>query len=130
MNKRWFLSQFFVAGTTAIPICSAYGQSDWQCPTMPADLTAGWALVLMSASAHQIDAAKQDSARVIVRPRLHSAAVLATGVWTATGLVSFQSYGIAPRALLLDHPKLRTLAMSSGMPPGPMASLMVGPLAL
>jgi hypothetical protein len=63
-------------------------------------------------------------------------AIVTTGVWTATGLVSFESYGIAPRALLLDYPKLRTLGlfpMGKGMMPGPMAgpiaSLMAGPVA-
>ena len=63
-------------------------------------------------------------------------AIVNTGVWTATGLVSFESYGIAPRALLLDYPKLRTLGlfpMGKGMTPGPMAgpmaSLMAGPIA-
>jgi hypothetical protein len=58
--------------------------------------------------------------------------IVSTGVWTATGLVSFESYGIAPRALLLEYPKLRTLGlfpMGKGMPPGPMAGLMAGPLA-
>ncbi len=57
-------------------------------------------------------------------------AIVTTGVWTATGLVSFESYGIAPGALLVDYPKLRTLGpMGRGMLPGPMASLMAGPLA-
>ena len=57
-------------------------------------------------------------------------AVVTTGVWTATGLVSFESYGIDPRALLLDYPKLRTFGlMGRGMMPGPMASLIAGPLA-
>ena len=56
--------------------------------------------------------------------------IVTTGVWTATGLVSFQSYGIAPGALLLDYPKLRTTGpMGRGMMPGPMAGLMAGPLA-
>jgi hypothetical protein len=58
--------------------------------------------------------------------------IVNTGVWTATGLVSFSSYGIAPRALLLDYPKLRTLGlfpMGKGMPPGPMAGLMAPPVA-
>jgi hypothetical protein len=58
--------------------------------------------------------------------------IVNTGVWTATGLVSFSSYGIAPRALLVDYPRLRTLGlfpMGKGMMPGPMASLMAGPVA-
>ena len=56
--------------------------------------------------------------------------IVTTGVWTATGLVSFQSYGIAPGALLLEYPKLRTLGpMGRGMMPGRMAGLMAGPLA-
>ena len=33
--------------------------------------------------------------------------IVITGVWTATGLVSFQSYGIAPWPLLPDYPQLR-----------------------
>ncbi len=57
-------------------------------------------------------------------------AIVTTGVWTATGLVSFESYGIDPRALLLDYPKLRTVGlMGRGMMPGPMAGLMAGPVA-
>jgi hypothetical protein len=58
--------------------------------------------------------------------------IINVGVWTATGLVSFQFYGITLRALLLDYPKLRTLGlfpMGKGMMPGPMASLMAGPVA-
>ncbi len=58
--------------------------------------------------------------------------IVITGVWTATGLVSFESYGVDPRALLLDYPKLRTLGpfpMGRGMMPGPMAGLMAGPVA-
>jgi hypothetical protein len=59
-----------------------------------------------------------------------------TGVWTATGLVSFQSYGIAPFALLRDYPQLRTVGtFSMGRPmmprmmmAGPMGMLMAGPL--
>jgi hypothetical protein len=62
-------------------------------------------------------------------------AMMITGVWTATGLVSFQFYGIAPFALLRDYPQLRTLGMfpmggpMMFMRAGPMASWMAGPLA-
>jgi hypothetical protein len=58
--------------------------------------------------------------------------ILATGVWTATGLVSFQSYGLAPGALLAEYPQFRAftpLAMGKGMMPGTMAVLMAGPVA-
>src|SRR5437870_2664752 len=58
--------------------------------------------------------------------------IVTSGVWTATGLVSFQSYGIAPGVLLLDYPKLRTLGlfpMGRGLMPGLMASLISGPVA-
>ena len=64
--------------------------------------------------------------------------ISATGVWTATRLVSFEPYGIVPFALLRDYPQLRTVRMSSmGRPmmpglmmaAGPMAALMPGPLA-
>ena len=58
--------------------------------------------------------------------------IVTTGVWTATALVSFKSYGIAPGALLVDYPKLRTLGPSSmrrSMMSGPMAGLMAGPIA-
>jgi hypothetical protein len=62
--------------------------------------------------------------------------IVTTGVWTATGLVSFESYGIAPGALLRDYPQFRTLGvLSKGdfiepglMMAGPMG-LMAGPLA-
>jgi hypothetical protein len=56
--------------------------------------------------------------------------IVSTGVWEAAGLVSFQSYGIAPRVLLLDYPKLRTLGpMGRGMTPGRIPGLVAGPLA-
>ncbi len=57
--------------------------------------------------------------------------VITTGVWTATGLVSFDSYGIAPAALLRDYPQFRALgALPMGkMMPGPIASMMAGPIA-
>jgi hypothetical protein len=63
--------------------------------------------------------------------------IVTTGVWTATGLQSFESYGIAPGALLRDYPQFRTFgAFSKGdfvkpgpMMAGPMASMMAGPLA-
>jgi hypothetical protein len=58
--------------------------------------------------------------------------IVATGIWTATALVSFQSYGTALGALLHDYPQFRALgAFPTGGPimRGPMASLMAGPLA-
>jgi hypothetical protein len=63
--------------------------------------------------------------------------IVTTGVWTATGLVSFESYGIAPGALLRDYPQFRTLGvLSTGdfiepglMMAGPMG-LMAGPMGL
>jgi len=56
--------------------------------------------------------------------------IVATGVWTATELVSFQSYGVAAGALQLDHPKLRTSGpVAMGKMPGPVGALMVGPMA-
>jgi hypothetical protein len=60
--------------------------------------------------------------------------VLTTGVWTATGLQSFESYGIAPGALLRDYPQLRTLGaspMGGRMTPGlTMEGPMAGPMGL
>lgn len=58
--------------------------------------------------------------------------IVTTGVWTATGLLSFESYGIAPGALLRDYPQFRRLGpfpSGRGMMPGPMASLLAGPVA-
>ena len=63
--------------------------------------------------------------------------ILTTGVWTATGLESFEPYGIAPGALLRDYPQFRTLGlfpkgdfMRPGfMMAGPMG-LMAGPMGL
>lgn len=63
--------------------------------------------------------------------------IVATGVWTAIALVSFQSYGLAPGALLRDYPGLRAVGtFTKGDPraprpmmPGPMANWMFGPLA-
>jgi len=37
--------------------------------------------------------------------------IVSTGVWTATELVSFQPYGIAPFELQRDYPQLRTVGM-------------------
>jgi hypothetical protein len=63
--------------------------------------------------------------------------IATTGVWTATGLASFECYGIAPGALLRDYPQFRTLGAFPGkgglmepgfMMAGPMG-LMTGPLA-
>jgi hypothetical protein len=57
--------------------------------------------------------------------------IVTTGVWTAAGLVSFESYGIAPGALQLDYPKFRAFGASSGgKMPGPMAAMMAGPIAV
>jgi len=58
--------------------------------------------------------------------------IVITGVWTATGLVSFQSYGLAPGTLQLDYPKLRALGpfgMGSGKMGGPTAAMRAGPMA-
>jgi hypothetical protein len=61
--------------------------------------------------------------------------IVTTGVWTATGLMSFESYGIDPGALLREHPQFRRLTplpigrMMPGPMAGPMARLMAGPIA-
>lgn len=56
--------------------------------------------------------------------------IVTAGVWTTMGLVSFESYGIAPGALRLDYPKLRAFeALPMGKMPGPMAAMMAGPIA-
>jgi hypothetical protein len=55
-----------------------------------------------------------------------------TGVWIATQLVSFESYGLDPGALLRDYPQFRRLGlfvMAGPKMPGPMAGLMAGPIA-
>jgi hypothetical protein len=62
--------------------------------------------------------------------------IVATGVWTATQLVSFDSYGVDHGALLRDYPQFRRLGLfvmagpkMPGPMAGPMAGLMAGPLA-
>jgi hypothetical protein len=56
--------------------------------------------------------------------------IVATGVWTATELVSFESYGVAPSAMLLDHPTLRTpRTFPVNKMPAPLAAMMAGPMA-
>jgi hypothetical protein len=56
--------------------------------------------------------------------------IVSTGVWTATGLVSFQSYGVAAAVLMPDYPKLGTPEpLPMGKMPGPLAAMMAGPLA-
>ena len=68
MTQRWFLSQFFQDPELKmdLPVCSAYG-GDWFCPLHPADLSDGWALVLMYCNPHHLEAAAEDS-RVVVCP--------------------------------------------------------------
>lgn len=59
--------------------------------------------------------------------------VVTTGTWVATGLMNFQSYGLAPGALQLDYPKLRAFRppfMSLGKVPDPMSAAMAGPVAV
>ena len=62
--------------------------------------------------------------------------IVATGVWTATQLVSFDSYGVDHGALLRDYPQFRRLGLfvmagpkMPGPMAGPMAGLMAGPIA-
>jgi len=62
--------------------------------------------------------------------------IVATGVWTATELASFESYGIDPGALLRDYPQFRRLGLfvmaglkMPGPMAGPMAGLAAGPIA-
>ena len=58
--------------------------------------------------------------------------IVTTGVWTATGLVSFESYGLDPGVLLRDYPQFRRLGlfvMAGPKMPGPMAGLAAGPIA-
>jgi hypothetical protein len=74
-------------------------------------------------------AQKSVSAAGAFSERLPSGIVVTTGVWTATQLVSFESYGFAPRALQVDYPNLKTLGAFSGSPaPNPLASLLSGPM--
>ena len=62
--------------------------------------------------------------------------IVATGVWTATELASFESYGLDPGVLLRDYPQFRRLGLfvmagpkMPGPMAGPMAGLMAGPIA-
>ena len=62
--------------------------------------------------------------------------IVATGVWTATELASFESYGLDPGALLRDYPQFRRLGLfvmaglkMPGPMAGPMAGLAAGPIA-
>jgi hypothetical protein len=55
--------------------------------------------------------------------------VVTTGVWTATALVSFQSYGLAPGALLRDYPELRAAGALNKAGPKVLGPLMTGPTA-
>jgi hypothetical protein len=58
--------------------------------------------------------------------------IVSTGVWAATELESFESYGLAPGALQVDYPKLRAFgpfAMGLGKMARPMAGMMAGPVA-
>ena len=62
--------------------------------------------------------------------------IVTTGVWTATQLVSFESYGLDPGVLLRDYPQFRRLGLfvmagpkMPGPMAGPMAGLMAGPIA-
>jgi hypothetical protein len=62
--------------------------------------------------------------------------LVTTGVWTATQLVSFESYGLDPVALLRDYPQFRRLGpsplgprMPGLMMAGPMTGFLGGPMA-
>jgi hypothetical protein len=56
--------------------------------------------------------------------------VVTTGVWTSTGLMSFESYGLAPGALQRDYPQFRAPGASPmGKMPGPVAAMIAGPMA-
>jgi hypothetical protein len=58
--------------------------------------------------------------------------IVSTGVWAATDLESFESYGLAPRALQLGYPKLRAFgpfAVGLDKMADPMAGMMAGPMA-
>lgn len=73
--------------------------------------------------------------------KLPSGDIVAMGVWTATALESFQSYGLAPGVLLRDYPQLRAFRaftkaftksdlMARGpMMGGPLMHVMGGPMA-
>lgn len=54
--------------------------------------------------------------------------IITTGVWTATGLVSFEPYGLDPTARQREYPQFRTLPM--GKMAGPIAAIMTGPMAV
>jgi hypothetical protein len=79
-----------------------------------------------------LDAGKSVTAAGAFTEKKPTGDIAVTGVWAATGLVSFESYGIAPWALLLDYPQLRArgpFPMGKGMMPGLMGGGMAGPVA-
>ena len=92
MQKRWFFSTFFLDPdhNMWIPHCAAYG-TNYICPVLPANPASGSALVLMWTSAHQLDAASQDTS-VLIMPHSYNpvavsaavAAAYAASVATAT----------------------------------------------
>lgn len=94
MQQRWFFSKFYQDETLnmPVPVCTAYG-ADWHCPTMPADINTGWALVYMYCNAHQLDAAAQDP-RVLVCPLIFDPTPVAQSIidtyadWGATAGMS------------------------------------------
>jgi hypothetical protein len=53
--------------------------------------------------------------------------VVISGVWTATGLVSFDPYGLDPTALQREYPQFRALPV--GKIPPPLAAIMTLPVA-
>lgn len=56
--------------------------------------------------------------------------IITTGVWGATRLVSFVSYGLAPGVLQHDYPQLNAPGvLPMGKVPAPVAALMNGPVA-
>jgi hypothetical protein len=58
--------------------------------------------------------------------------IVTTGVWTATELASFESYGLDPGALLRDYPQFRRLGllvMAGPRMAGRMTGLIAGPIA-
>jgi hypothetical protein len=104
-------------------LCGPSGADD--CPAM-AETADRKRLVKLSGAGTLSAADKSASAAGSFAEITPAGQIMVTGVWTATGVVSFQPYGIAPFELQRDYPRLRTAGML-GMR-GPAMPRMAGPL--
>jgi hypothetical protein len=110
----------FVCDPTSADDCPAVARSD-----------SGATVEISGVGSLDVDNKSVSAAGTFTQKTLAGAIVM-SGIWIATALVSFQSYGIDPGAMLRDYPQVTTAGV---LPVGgakmgvPLAALLDGPLA-